>query len=366
MRDGVLALLLTVIVQVELLLGAEQVEGSATLQHLAFTVMTAAVALRRRVPLAAPLLIGLGMGAQTFIGEAPAASGYVALFIVLYSVATYAPTRRVALIGLLALLAGSAVYPFTIDDVSIGDEVVNLMIPTVVWVLARVAVERLDRAVEAERRRAEQARAADEGLAEERRRIARELHDTVAHGVTLMLLQSEVLRDRPTDAAALEVLQAAGRSCIDDLRRLLVLLRDDGADSSAPLGLAQLPSLVAAARAAGAQVELDAPPPPSWLPPSVQVAAFRVAQEALTNALRHAAGSPVRIRCSYGPDGVRVVVDDDGPVGRIPLQGGSGHGLTGVRERVSLHGGSVIAGPRANAVGWRVDVLLPVHTPAHV
>jgi signal transduction histidine kinase len=234
-RDAVVALLLTLAVQVELVLAADEVEGSLLLQHAAFTVMTASVALRRRAPLAAAVLASLGLAGQTLVGSAPVAAGIVVLFIVVYSVATYA-SRRDAVLGLLAVLLGVALYPFVVDDVLLVDEFVNAMIPTVVWVLARVARERLDRAVGAERERIEQERAAERtrelALADQRRQIARELHDTVAHGVTLMLLQTEVLRNLHGDSEPLEVVQAAGRSCVDDLRRLLVVLRSP--DEPAP------------------------------------------------------------------------------------------------------------------------------------
>lgn len=367
MRDALLALVLTAAVQAELVLSADRVEGSVVLQHLAFTVMTGAVALRRKVPLAAPVLAGAGLAGQTLIGPAPVATGYVALFVIVYSVATYAPSRGQAVLGLLALLAGSAVYPFTVDDVNVADEVVNAMIPTVVWALARVARERLDRAVLAERVRLQQAgeaeRLADQALAAERRRIGRELHDTVAHGVTLMLLQTEVLRDRPGDQAALDVVQAAGRSCFNDLRRLLNVLRDDVDPERAGRGVSQLPDVVDAARAAGARIELLQPGGDVDLPRHVDLAVFRVAQEGITNALRYASGAEIRVAWTRSPDHVQIVVEDDGARGLVPPQTGSGLGLVGVRERIGVCGGHVSAGPRADGQGWRLEATVPLRVP---
>lgn len=361
-RDGVLAAVVVGIVQLELV-SASEVEGSRLLQHVAFTLITGSLALRRTHPVAAAAVLGLGFGWQTLLGDAPVASGFVSLGILIYSVGTYAASRRRAAVGLLAVLAGLAVYPFVADDVVVGDEVVNTLIPVAVWLLARVARERLDRAVRAERARLHQeqdeAQRQAAALAAERRRIARELHDTVAHGVTLMLLQSEVLRDRPDDPAVIDVVQDAGRACLDDLRRLLVVLRDEPATSQGA-GTAGLLSLVELARSSGAAVDYQAPPEPPTLPASLDLAVYRVVQEALTNAVKHAAGARVTVTWVVSDAGVEVVVEDDGT--GVPLPGGTrgGHGLVGLRERVALHGGLLAVGPREGTSGWRVHAVLPV------
>jgi hypothetical protein len=128
-RDGLLALVLSVVGQVELFVSADAVQGSRPLQHAAFLVMTASVAARRVRPLAAAVTGSAGLAGQTLLGEAPAAAGYVALLVLTWSVAQYADRRRNALLGLAAVLAAVEVYPFVVDEVSVGDEVVNVAIP---------------------------------------------------------------------------------------------------------------------------------------------------------------------------------------------------------------------------------------------
>lgn len=373
-RDSVLALVLTAVCQAELLIAAAEVAGSRVLQHLAFAVITGAVALRRRRPLLGAGLVGAGLAGQTVIGDAPVAGGFVAVLIVTYSVATYCASRRDAALGLLAILVSIAVYPFVNDDVKVADEVVNAMIPTVVFVLARVAKERLDSAVMLERQRQlerhDEQRRREQALTDERRRIARELHDTVAHGVTLMLLQTEVLRGEPglTPSAgeAVDVVQDAGRTCLDDLRRLLLVLREAGdGPGLGCAGTRELPALVEASRAAGTTVHLLEPDPRPLLPPSLDITVFRVVQEALTNAVRHAPSATVDVAWRWKDGRIEVRVTDDGP--RLPLQRcvrGSGYGLVGARERAFLHEGTLQAGPRDAGTGWQVVASFPLAAAA--
>lgn len=366
-----LALLLTVIGQVELLVGADDVEGPRVLQHLAFVGMTGCLALRRLAPLVAAAVGALALAGQTTLGSAPVASGFLALLVVTYSIATYVDRRSRSALGLALIVAGVLVYP-VVQDVKLADEVVNTLIPVTIWLLARLARERLDRAVAVER--AAQAQRLEEqvgravALADERRRIARELHDVVAHGVTLMLLQTEVVRGTPGLPAGtlseLDVAQDAGRRCLDDLRKLLVVLRADvPADDSTP----DLVALVETARRAGTEVRLSTTGAADALPLSVLVAVYRLVQEALTNAARHAPGSAVDVRLTYGAQAVDVAVTDDGAAPGAASPGaaaGSGLGLLGVEERVQLHGGQVAAGPRADAPGWRVTARVPVPVAA--
>jgi signal transduction histidine kinase len=363
-RDAVLAAVLTTTTQGELVLGRDDVSGPLALQHLAFAVMTGSLVLRRVRPLIACVVGALAMSTQTVLGEAPVAGGYLALLVLTYSVATYAGPRREAVGGLLVLLLSVEVYVVTTRERNLADEVVNLGIVLAVWSLARVARNRLHRAVAAER--AEQAAALERerALAAERRRIARELHDVVAHGVTLMLLQNEVARSAgalPVAAQdALAVADDAGRRSLDDLRRMLQVLRDAGQPGELH-GLREIETLVEDARRAGLQVVLDVDVPADGsaeLPASLDAAAYRVVQEALTNAARHAPGSRVHVRARSGDEGLEVEVVDDGATAPVPAQpGGAGLGLVGVTERVALHGGTVTAGPHER--GWRVRAVFP-------
>ena len=372
-RDAVLAVVLTVVGQVELVLLADEIEGSRPLQHLAFAVMTGSLVLRRVRPLAAAVVAAGGLAVQTLLGDAPAVAGFAAILIVTYSVAQFADRRRDAVLGLLAIVAAIELYPFVTDDVSIADEVANAAIPTIVWIFARLARERLDRAVRAERdamaaraqvREEELARAA--ALAAERRRIAREMHDVVGHGVTLMLLHADAaqasLRGRePATTQALDVVLTAGRTALDDLHRMLRVLREPAEDDRAsgePGTVAAIDDLAAAARGAGRDVALTVDGPARPLPAAVEATAYRIVQESLTNALKHAPDARIRVAVRFGERALEVEVADDGVGGgRAP---GGGFGLAGVRERVALFDGRMRAGPRTDGPGWVTWAELPV------
>jgi signal transduction histidine kinase len=371
-RDGLLALVLSVLGQVELLVQADEVEGPRLLQHAAFLVMTASVAARRVRPLAAATSLAAGLAGQTLLGAAPAAAGFIALLVLTWSVAQYADRRRDALLGLAAVLAAVEVYPLVVDEVSLGDEVVNIAVPALVWFFARLARERLDRAVQAEREAlAARERVRDEGrrradaVAAERRRIAREMHDVVGHGVTLMLLhadaaQASLAGREPATAQALDVVLTAGRTALADLHRLLRVLRagEDPDDQQAG-ALADVDRLVDGAVAAGLEVTLVREGGDHPVPAAVDATAFRVVQEALTNVLKHAPGACVQVRLSNTDGALQVEVVDDG--GRRPGSVGvPGFGLAGIRERVALFDGQATAGPRIDGPGWRVRAVLPL------
>lgn len=379
-RDGVLASVVTVVGQVELVLLGDEVSGPLALQHLAFAVMTAALVIRRSRALTAAVVVAVGMAFQTVLGDAPAVAGFVAMLMITYSVAQYADQRREAVLGLLVILASVALYPFVREEpVSAADGVANMAIPVFVWVFARLARERLDRAVRAEReamvarsrmREEELARAA--ALAAERRRIAREMHDVVGHGVTLMLLHTDAaqasLRGRePATAQALDVVLGAGRAALTDLQRLLRVLRDSPAEGDEageqPGTLPAVAGLVDAAAGTGRDVTFEIDGAVRRLPTAVEATAYRVVQESLTNALKHAPGARVRVRLHYGVRALDVEVSDDGS-GRG--DGGRGLGLAGIRERVALFDGAVSAGPRADGPGWctRVELPVPAREPA--
>jgi signal transduction histidine kinase len=379
-RDGLLAAVLTVAGQVELLLLAPEVAGSLPLQHAAFAVMTGGLLVRRIRPVAAAATVAAGIAVQTLLGEAPAVAGFLAMLIVVYSVAQYADRRRDALLGLLLILAAVAVYPFVHDDVSVADEIGNAAIPTVLWVFARLARERLDRAVRAERAAmAARARVREEefaqaaALAAERRRIAREMHDVVGHGVTLMLLHADAAQAslggrEPATGQALDVVLASGRAALADLQRTLRLLRDTPGEGD-PAGeqpgtLAAVEGLADAAAAAGRDVAVTVDGAVRPLPSALEATAYRIAQESITNALKHAPGAAIRVRIGYGDDALEVEVTDDG-TGSDPATPRSGYGLAGIRERAALFDGRVTAGPREDGAGWRTRVVLPVPVREH-
>ncbi|MCP2311858.1 sensor histidine kinase [Kitasatospora paracochleata] len=238
---------------------------------------------------------------------------------------------------------------------------------------AGVAVARWQREVAANRRLL-----ADRAVADERRRIARELHDIVAHHITTMQLMAggaranaghpEVVRD------ALVTLESSGRMALREMRQLLDVLRagdePDTAPPSPQPGAEDLDRLVAEACRGGLPTDLGIEGPPRPLPPTVGLTVFRIAQEGLTNARKHAGPARAAVRLSYGPDRVTVEVRDDGggTPGRAPAaasaSGRAGYGLIGMRERVALHGGTLTAGPRPGG-GFAVVADLPL-TPDEV
>ena len=218
---------------------------------------------------------------------------------------------------------------------------------------------------QAERRAADRARAQ---VAEERLRIARELHDVVAHSMSLIAVQAGVanyvLEARPEEAArVLSSIEQASRAALQETRGLLGLLRDEDADG-VPLapefgpapGLGDLDDLIARTANAGVRVDLEVRGEPRSLPAGVDLAAYRIVQEALTNVVKHADAEKGRVLVAYEDDGLRIEVTDDGRGGPIT---DSGHGIVGMRERAGLYGGEFRAGP-LNGRGFEVAVSLPL------
>lgn len=193
----------------------------------------------------------------------------------------------------------------------------------------------------------------------ERARIARELHDVISHSVTVMVVQAGAAEQLlPTDGPATEQLRAirmTGKEALRELRRQLGLLRsEDEPRPAPPPGLAEIEPL-AAAHGAAVTVAVD---PGVQVPAGPALAAYRVVQESLTNAGRHAAGSTVSVNVCVGPTGIDLVTEDSGGV---DTSTGSGFGLRGIRERVEMYGGHVDAGPREEG-GWRVHARIPVRS----
>jgi signal transduction histidine kinase len=251
------------------------------------------------------------------------------------------------------------------------------IVPSVVWLVAAWAGGRTVRswrhknaALEiANRQLAEQRELqAQAAVTVERGRIARELHDVVAHNVSMMVVQAgaaaRVLSgEQPDVRNALDVIAAAGRETVDEMRTLLGVLRsDDGAVTLKPQpGLADLEHLVDGMREAGLPVTLRIEGTPRPLPPALDLSAFRIVQEALTNSLRHAGPARAEVTVRYENDLVTLEIAD---TGRGPQGGGgTGHGLVGMRERAALFGGELEAA-RADGGGFTVRARLPLGVPA--
>jgi signal transduction histidine kinase len=377
--DVLLAGVLAVYAQVDVWteLTAERVPGPKLVASVGLLLATAPLAWRQGRPLAVLCIVMAAFAVEaTLAGEAPV--GGEVLFptlLALYSVAAYADRRR-ALIGLgvawVATLVQGAHDP---EILSVGDFVlVDLFFFWFLgggsWLAGRyVRSRRQDasafevRAAQLEREREERAR---EAVIQERARIARELHDVIAHGVSVMGVQAaaaELMLDVDPERARepLRSVQDAAREAIAELRRLLGVLRElDEEPSRLPQPrLAELGALLDQVRAAGLDVELTREGPRSPLPAGIELSAYRIVQEALTNALKHAGPGHARVWVRRRPHLLEIEVVDDGDAGPQSAAGVNGHGLVGMRERVALYGGTLEAGPGA-AGGYSVRARLPL------
>jgi signal transduction histidine kinase len=207
----------------------------------------------------------------------------------------------------------------------------------------------------------------EQAIARERARIARELHDVVSHAISVTVLQARggramVGRDEDAVRRALDAIEQTNTAALSDMRRLLAVLRDtdsDGVDGrAAPQpSLANLERLVEQVRQAGLPIELSIEGEPGPVPPGVDLSAYRIVQESLTNVMKHSGeGATATVTVTYSADDLRVTVADDGQGGAAP--NGSGHGLAGIRERVAVVGGTVVAEPMAGG-GFEVRARLP-------
>ncbi|MEJ2860487.1 sensor histidine kinase [Actinomycetospora flava] len=329
-------------------------------------------------PLAGTALLMLAFLAQSLLGQVgPSGGVLLAMFAACgWAAFTVAPARSwiTPVVGQVGAVASSAIGALlAIPGASLADNIFFSSFFWLAWVVGLAARQqrrradqlgRLAAALDAERETRERA-----VLAEERARIAREVHDAVAHSVSVMVLQLGVVRstarlDEGVDGV-LAGLERLGRETVVEMRGLVGILRDTEVPAAPEPSLDRLDELLADVRAAGLPVELTVRGEPSHLPRILDVSAYRVLQEALTNVLRHAGPSPTRVLLEHARDAVVVEVVDDGPVGDPPAPvGGDGHGLVGMRERVAVFGGSLEAGPRDT--GYAVRARFPVRTAVSV
>jgi signal transduction histidine kinase len=230
----------------------------------------------------------------------------------------------------------------------------------IIWLVHRLVGDRERRAVLAER---ERDLAGREAVVEERARIARELHDVIAHHVSMIVLQAgaerRALELSGSGSDVLETIEHTGRSALTETRRLLGMLRSGGDEPLAPQPrLGDVPLLIDQVRDAGLPVELDVAGEARELPAGIELSAYRIVQEGLTNALRHAGDARARVSIRYGDQALEIEVADNGAGGGDAGRSG-GHGLAGMRERVALYGGRFTTGS-APGGGFVVRVTLPV------
>jgi signal transduction histidine kinase len=328
-------------------------------------VVGGSVAVRRRYPAA------VGIGVQAVLAATAALSltmrpsgppvALVGWLCALYALAAWA-TRRWFVAGLAFFVASDLVPAFVSSRDSPSTVIPFTVVTAAVMVLVRIVVGGRDERLRlAERERDVRAR---EAVVEERARIARELHDAIAHNVSMMVLQAGAERRVIDDGSTKEVLatiEQIGRDALTEMRRLVGMLRagDDHYDLRAPQpGLDDVPLLVDQVRSAGLPVDLAIEGDRRPLPVGIELSAFRIVQEALTNALKHAGTARAEVRVRYDVDSLELEIVDDGAGPASGVMGG-GHGLAGMRERVVLYGGRLDAG-RRDAGGYRVRVVLPI------
>jgi signal transduction histidine kinase len=330
-----------------------------------------ALALRRRAPVAVSLGLSAYAAALTLtIGSRPLAS----LLVALYTAAALRPVRRsgwclVATLGAHSMTVAYETSAATSNWLTIaGVAIVFTLFDLAAWFLGRWAAATSRHARQLiETREA----MAEEAVSAERLRIARELHDIVAHAVTVMVLQvagarRQLTRDPALAEAALQSVEAVGKQAMAELRRLLEVLRtvsaaDDDLDAEATASLANLEVLVKQAETAGVTVKLSARGVADRLDPSVELTAYRIVQEALTNVTRHAGpGAHAEVILSRRDGSIAIDVENDqaGTVPAVTSQLTSGYGLVGLRERVKLMGGEISTGARDEG-GYRVHATLP-------
>jgi signal transduction histidine kinase len=325
---------------------------------------------RRRAPIAAILAwAGVVIG-QTAIGGDPydMTTAFVGLFVYPYAAGAYTDGARV-LLAVPAVWGALTVMAVSADEFIAGDiffpstfGMLFLLAGRAVRSRSRLTAELHEAAVRAgEAREAE----AERAVADERRRIAREMHDVVAHSVSMMVVQAggarRILERDPARAvAAAELIEHTGREALAEMRALLgVLHAEEHADYAPQPTLLELESLVERARVAGVPVAVTIDGARRELPAGLDLAAYRVVQEALTNVVKHAGGAPTDVSVHYRDDAVEVRIADRGNGSLRTRLGGSGHGLVGMRERVRVFGGELHAGSRRGG-GFEVHVVLPL------
>lgn len=360
--DEVLAAALTALA----LLGIALTEASE-LQRLASAALAvalgAAAARRSRDPL--PLLglflaISVAARALPTLAEPTNSGVFVFLLLAVYSGAAHTSGRRTLLAG--GMIVGMYVTNLGWEGITADNVIFFSLLFGAPWAAGRAVRQRRmnDRELELEKGRAAAA------IVEERARIARELHDVVAHSISVMVVQARggrrVLESEPADARdAFAVIESTGQQALDEMRRLVGMLRSG--DETLPLApqpsVNQLGTLVELVRAAGLPVQLTVEGEPRDLPPGVDLSAYRIVQEALTNALKHAGPARARVVLRYRADDLELEISDDGP--GTGDDSSSGYGLVGMRERVSVYGGELQAGRRPEG-GYALRVRLPLRS----
>jgi signal transduction histidine kinase len=338
----------------------------------AVTVVLLALCARRRFPFGAPAFVWIGSAALSFV-DSQLITTQPGIFLCGMGAAVLLGLQRrdlLARTGLAIVLVSAGVVVYNDPSEGPADLVFTPALFVVAWLVGYALRDRVvrseiaeERALRAERERESAARVA---VAEERTRMARELHDVVAHAVSVMVLQVGAVRHRMPDASeegeALRNVEQVGRTALAEMRRLLGALRqgDDLLELTPGPGLDDLQKLAGDVRAAGLDVRLHVNGEPADLPRSVDLSAYRIVQEGLTNALKHSGGRRADVTIEYGSGQLRLEVRDDG-TGGFANGDELGHGLIGIGERVKAYGGDMSAF-HATSGGFVLRASLPLES----
>ena len=324
----------------------------------------------KKFPFAAPVatvLIGIGIAVAT-TGKAVTGAFVAILLLNLTAWLFGRLDRRSAVVGLLLIYAAVIAVDTQADELTAADVGFPWFLFTLFWGASAFVTSREGHAREAEQRAQqmaiEQETASLQAVAEERQRIARELHDVIAHSVSVMTVQAGAVRrlllpEQERERQALEIVESTGREALTEMRRLVGLLREHGTmpEFAPQPSLRTLDILIGTVREAGLEVELDIQGEARELPPGVDLSAYRLVQEALTNTLKYAGPAQAWVTLRWREDELELEVANNGR--SEAASNGSGHGLAGMRERVALCGGTLETGPRDGG-GFVVRCHLPV------
>lgn len=330
-------------------------------------VVTLVLGLRRRTPVAVVAVVVAAWLVQAIAASSPSTVWeLIVLMMAAYAPGAHAGGGRSAAGAVIALVGVAVVV--ALEPTQDGSAFSAIVLGGCPWLAGRLVRAHREQARELDALNAElERRRGDDLLAatrQERARIARELHDVIAHGISVMVVQAgaaeQVAATHPDQVvASLEAIRRTGKGALAEMRRLVGVLRTEGPEQSLEPqpGLGDLPALVERMRAAGLDARLELVGDAAVLDPGPDLAGYRVVQEALTNALKHGGRTRADVVVRYAGDCVDIDVVDAGPPAVATRNGG--HGLIGMRERMALYGGSVVAGPRS-ASGWEVHARLPV------
>jgi signal transduction histidine kinase len=349
----------------------KSLDGPRSVIVVAVAAMSLLLLWRRTHPLAVTIaLVAIALPTTLWIGDATElVATFLPLLLISYGGGRYASTRD-GRIALAILFVGVPLVGLAGEDPTAGDAYFPDILVLLCWFAGRTVNLRLRHAAELHEAAAlaaeQREREAVQAVADERRRIAREMHDVVAHSISIMVVQAGgARRILATDPARAEHAAArirhAGSDALAEMDILLGVL-DRPPESKAPPTLDGLDELVERTRAAGLPVTLEVSGARQPLPSGAELAVYRVVQEALTNAIKHAGGATTRVTLAWGAGALELCVANEGDGGASPELVGAGHGLIGMRERIRVHGGELDAGPRPGG-GFQVSARLPCERP---